>query len=141
MNKGAIRSGRDAAGVAVLLLSMLWTQSAWAGYRSMVVTVTAYNSVQSQTDSNPQIAAWSDKLKPGMRAVAVSRDLLGEGLKQGTKVAIQGFKKDFVVMDKMAPGIRRTLDIYMGQNVKKAREFGRQQLRIWWYAKDGTASH
>ena len=47
--------------------------------RSMVVTVTAYNSVPEQTNDEPTTTAWGDELKPGMKAVAVSPDLLKEG--------------------------------------------------------------
>ncbi len=99
----------------------------------MVVTVTAYNSVPNQTSSHPNLGAWDNKLRAGMHVVAVSRDLIPLGLTDGTKVAIAGFKKPFVVKDKMAKDVRKTLDIYMGKKVRKARRFGRKKLRIWWY--------
>ena len=43
------------------------------------VTVTAYNSVPEQTNEQPTIAAWGDQLAPGMKVIAVSRDLLEMG--------------------------------------------------------------
>jgi len=134
--------GLKMAALLALACGQLWAVPARAGYRSMVVTVTAYNNVRAQTNQNPEKAAWGDKIHPGMQVIAVSRDLIHMGLTQGTKVAIQGFKKDFKVWDKMAPGIKRTVDIYMGKNVQKAKNFGRKRLRIWWYDNQGrTKSH
>jgi hypothetical protein len=42
---------------------------------SAVVTATAYNSVEGQTSGDPTVGAWGDELKPGMKAIAVSREL------------------------------------------------------------------
>lgn len=99
---------------------------------SMVVTVTAFNSLPSQTDSNPSIAAWGDQLKPGMKAVAVSRDLLEEGLMRGTVLRVEGLEGEYVVLDKTASRYKKRVDIYMGVDVQKARQFGVRQLRIYW---------
>ena len=104
-----------------------------ADYRSMTVTVTAYNSVPSQTDGTPFLAAWNNRLRPGMKAIAVSRDLLDEGLSDGTVVAIEGFDDDYLVVDKMDDRFTRRIDIYMGTDVERARQWGEQQRRIWWY--------
>lgn len=100
--------------------------------RSMVVTVTAFNSVPSQTDLNPSIAAWGDRLKPGMKAVAVSRDLLEDGFTRGTTLRIEGMDGEYVVLDKIASRHTKRIDIYMGTDVQKARQFGVRQLRIYW---------
>ena len=43
------------------------------------VTATAYNSVESQTLGVPNITAWGDTLVPGMKSIAVSRDLIANG--------------------------------------------------------------
>ena len=107
--------------------------STMADYRSMTVTVTAYNSVTSQTDGTPFLAAWNNRLRPGMKAIAVSRDLLDEGLTDGTVVAIEGFDEDYQVVDKMDDRFTRRIDIYMGTDVERARQWGEQQRRIWWY--------
>jgi len=96
------------------------------------VTITAYNSVASQTDSTPNIAAWGDRLKPGMKSVAVSNDLLKMGLKRGQKIRIKGLKGEFVVLDRMSKRWKKRIDIYMGNNVKKARNWGRQKRHITW---------
>jgi 3D (Asp-Asp-Asp) domain-containing protein len=98
----------------------------------MVVTATAYNSVPSQTDSEPSTAAWGDRLEPGMKAVAVSRDLIGEGLTKGTTLRIEGFDGEFTVLDKTASRFNKRIDIYMGADVEKARRFGVRKLRISW---------
>ena len=71
-------------------------------WNSLNVTVTAYNSLPSQTtafDSN--IAAWGDTLKPGMKVIAVSRDLMRKGLTYNTMVRIDTFPDTFLVKDKM----------------------------------------
>jgi 3D (Asp-Asp-Asp) domain-containing protein len=99
---------------------------------SIVVTATAFNSVPSQTDSNPSTAAWGDRLKPGMKAVAVSRDLIKQGLTRGTILRIEGLEGEYVVLDKTASRHKKRIDIYMGTDVQKARKFGVRRLRIFW---------
>ncbi|WP_319549157.1 hypothetical protein [Desulfogranum marinum] len=100
--------------------------------RSMIVTVSAYNSVPSQTNSQPTVAAWEDELKPGMKVVAVSRDLLDEGLTRGTALKIEGLHGKYVVLDKTAARFTKRVDVYMGLDVEAAKEFGVKQLRISW---------
>ena len=60
-------------------------------WHKIEVIATAYNSVKSQTDSNPNITAFGDSLKPGMKYVAVSNDLIKKGLKHNTPIKIEGF--------------------------------------------------
>lgn len=55
----------------------------------MEVTATAYTSSPRETDSTPFLAAWGDTLKPDMKVIAVSRDLLELGLTHKTKVKIE----------------------------------------------------
>ena len=98
----------------------------------LYVTSTAYNSVANQTDSSPDIAAWGDRLEPGMRVIAVSRDLLELGLTRGSEVQIEGFPGDFVVLDKMAKRWSKRIDIYMGEDVSAARRYGKRMVRIRW---------
>jgi len=100
--------------------------------RSMVVSVSAYNSLPSQTNSEPTVTAWGDKLKPGMKAVAISPDLLNEGLSHGSKVKIEGLKGTYVVLDKTNARFTKRVDVYMGVDVEAAKEFGVQQLRVTW---------
>lgn len=100
--------------------------------RTMTVTATAYNSVRAQTDSQPSIAAWGDRLKPGMKAIAVSRDLIAQGLTRGVLVTIEGLDGQYRVLDKTAKRFSKRIDVYMGTDVKKARQFGVRQVEISW---------
>lgn len=96
----------------------------------MEVTATAYNSVSWQTSGDPNITAWGDTLKPGMKCIAVSRDLLALGLTHNTPVKIEGLKGVYYVKDKMHYRWRNKIDIYMGKDVKAARKWGRKKVRI-----------
>lgn len=107
---------------------------------TICVTATAYNSVHFQTENDPNITAWGDTLKPGMNAIAVSRDLIKMGLDHNSKVKIEGFDSVFLVKDKMHYRWRNKIDIYMGEDVEKARKFGRKKLNIAYiYQKDSTS--
>ena len=61
-------------------------------WHEMEVIATAYNSVSWQTSDDPSIAAWGDTLRPGMKCIAVSRDLLKMGLVKDTPVKINGME-------------------------------------------------
>lgn len=100
--------------------------------RQLEVTATAYNSLRGQTNAKPNLAAWGDRLTPGMKAIAVSRDLIELGLGHGTRVRIEGLSGEYVVRDKMARRWKRKIDIYMGEDVEAAREWGRRQVVIHW---------
>ena len=101
--------------------------------RSLRVTATAYTSHVNQTDSTPNIAAWGDRLKPGMKSIAVSRDLLKVyGLKHGQKVRIKGLKGEYRVLDKMNKRWKKKIDIYMGMNKRRAFKWGRRKVDIYW---------
>ena len=94
------------------------------------VTATAYNSLEYQTSSNPHITAFGDSLIPGMRYIAVSRDLLDSGLVHNVKVKLEGFDSLFTVKDKMNRRWRKRIDIYMGIDVKKAKKWGKKEINI-----------
>ena len=104
--------------------------------RSMEVTATAYNSLAYQTSGNPFITAWGDTLKPGMKVIAVSRDLIDSGLVYQTKVKIEGLPGKYVVRDKMNRRWTKKIDIYMGDSVQKAREWGKREVTISWKPKE-----
>lgn len=99
-------------------------------WKEMEVMVTAYNSLAWQTEGNPVIAAWGDTLKNDLPSVAVSRDLIKIGLKRDTPVLIEGFTDTFLVKDKMNARFKRHIDIYMGDDLFKAREWGRCKMKI-----------
>ena len=94
------------------------------------VTATAYNSLAYQTNEQPNITAFGDTLVPGMKSIAVSRDLLRLGLKHNTLVTIEGLDGIFLVKDKMHSRWKNRIDIYMGNNVKEAKKWGRKRLEI-----------
>jgi 3D (Asp-Asp-Asp) domain-containing protein len=100
--------------------------------RTLVVTATAYNSLPGQTDSEPNLAAWGDSLAPGMKVIAVSRDLIPVGLDRRTPVKIEGFPGVYVVLDKMNKRWEKRIDIYMGHDLEAARAWGKRQVEISW---------
>ncbi len=108
---------------------------------TICVTATAYNSVDSQTEGHPMLTAWGDTLRPGMNAVAVSRDLMRMGLDHNAKIKIEGFDSIFLVKDKMHYRWRNRIDIYMGKNVEAARDFGRKKLNIAYIFHKDSISH
>ncbi len=100
---------------------------------TLEVTASAYNSLSWQTGAGgANITAWGDTLKPGLRAIAVSRDLIKKGLDHNTPVKIEGFDSIFLVKDKMHYRWKNKIDIYMDADVQKAREFGRKKLKIYY---------
>lgn len=103
------------------------------------VTASAFNSVYWQTDGQPSIAAWGDTLKPGMKAIAVSRDLLSTGMSHNTMVRIDTLPDTFYVKDKMHRKWKNRIDIYMGTDVKKARRWGKKKLTIQYAQPIGDA--
>lgn len=101
--------------------------------KKLIVTATAYTSHVGQTDSTPNIAAWGDRLKSGMKVIAVSRDLLNVyGLKHRQKVRIKGLKGEYLVLDKMNKRWRKKIDIYMGMDKRKAFRWGRRKVELQW---------
>ena len=105
-------------------------------FQSALVTATAYNSLASQADHTPTIAAWGDKLEPGMKAIAVSRDLLSQGLTRGMRVKIEGLEGEYVVLDRMPSRWSKRIDIYMGEDVRAARNWGVREVQIRWTPVD-----
>lgn len=99
-------------------------------WKEMDVKATVYNSTHAQTQGNPNITAWGDSLKPGMKSIAVSRDLIKLGLKHNTPVKIEGLDSIYLVKDKMHKRKRNQIDIYMGTDIKKAKEWGVRRLKI-----------
>ena len=100
--------------------------------RTLSLTATAYNSVPEQTNSEPNIAAWGDSLTPGMKVIAVSRDLLEMGLTRGAEVEIDGIPGTYRVLDKMGRRWEKRIDIYMGEDIQAAREWGVRSVQIYY---------
>jgi len=106
--------------------------SAAAEEQSLMVRASAYNSTAGQTNDQPTLTAWGDRLEPGMKAIAISRDLMELGLTHGVTVTIEGLPGTYKVLDKMAARWKRKIDIYMGEDVRAAREWGVREVRIHW---------
>lgn len=102
---------------------------------TLKVTATAYTSRYGETDATPFLAAWNNRLHPGIKSIAVSRDLLDMGLTNGTKVTIDGLPGTYKVLDKMHKRWKKKIDIYMGENVSKARHWGKRKVTIHWTKK------
>lgn len=103
-----------------------------SSYDTLNVVATAYNSIEAQTKKgNVGVAAWGDTLKPGMKAIAISRDLLDSGLSHNTEVKIEGFEGTFLVKDKMNKRWTNKIDIYMGLNEERAKNWGKQEIAIY----------
>ena len=126
---------RARAGAPLLVFVLLFSSAcATLGppRQELVVTATAYNSVPAQTDGDPEIGAWGDRLRPGMRAVAVSADLVALGLVRNSRVRIEGLGGEYRVLDKMPPYWERRIDIFMGADRRAARSWGKRSTRIEW---------
>jgi 3D (Asp-Asp-Asp) domain-containing protein len=98
----------------------------------LTVTATAFNSTPAQTDSRPLETACGDRLRPGNRIVAVSRDLKNRGLVCGTEVRISGMEGTWTVGDLTARRHKNRIDLYMGRDIKAARQWGVQEVEIKW---------
>jgi len=103
------------------------------GKRKLRVTATAYSSHRNQTDKTPFLAAWNNRIRPGMKIIAVSRDMLTRyGLRNGSKVKIGGLSGYYTVRDKMNKRYRKRIDIYMGMNRRKALRWGRRSVTLYY---------
>ena len=125
----------------IALLSCKEKQANPYEWKTIEVTATAYNSLAYQTSSNPHITAFGDSLKPGLKYIAVSRDLLKNGLRHNTLVKIEGVEGTYLVKDKMAARWKNKIDIYMGDKVKKAKKWGVKDLSIVYALKKDTVLH
>ena len=103
------------------------------GKNKLRVTATAYTSHAGQTDDTPFLAAWNNRLRPGMKIIAVSRDMLTKyGMRNGTKVRIGGLPGYYRVRDKMNKRYKKRIDIYTGLDKRKALRWGRRSVVIYW---------
>ncbi len=97
-----------------------------SGYRlvySGKVTMTAYNSLENQTDSTPWITAAGTRCREGVIA--------SNFLPMGTKVMIEGFgDRMFVVEDRMNRRYKNRIDIWF-RSYGDAIKFGRRTLKFY----------
>jgi 3D (Asp-Asp-Asp) domain-containing protein len=88
--------------------------------------------VPEQTQGDPTLTASGERLRPGLRARAVSNDLFDAGLGFGARVEIDGLPGEWVVLDRMHSRWRRKIDVYMGVDEARALAFGERKVRIRW---------
>lgn len=117
--------------MAILAIAVSMNVTA-ASKKSMTVDATAYNSVPGQTDDDPWVAAWNNRLRPGEKVIAVSRDLEKHGLTNGAKVKIEGLPGTYTVRDRMNKRFKNRIDVWMEKDIKKARNWGKKKLKIIW---------
>lgn len=126
---------RDFYAVVLIVAGILSGCAEPVKQETLQVTATAYTSSKRQTDKTPFLAAWNNKIKPGMKCIAVSRDLLDLGLTNGCEVSIDGLDGRYLVLDKMHKRWEKKIDIYMGLDTDKALEWGKQRVTIRWEAE------
>jgi len=110
--------------ILVLPLCAIGSQAKRNGYtitQSGVVMATAYNSMESQTDSTPWITASGTRCRPGVIA--------SNFLPIGTKVMIDGFgNRVFTVEDRMNKRYKKRIDIWF-RDYDDAIQFGVRKIR------------
>lgn len=109
-----------------------WEPPSGPGWKSMVVTATAYCSYDDQTSTHPYLGAWNDVMVPGSKAIAVSRNLISMGLGHNAPVYIHGLEGEYRVRDKMNRKWKNRIDIYYGRDEKGALRWGKRRVRIYW---------
>lgn len=121
---------------ALLMMQIVFTSAdSKKEIKTLEVLATAYNSVPEQTDDTPFEAAWGDLLRPEVKSIAVSWDLLEMGLTKNCKVEIEGLPGEYIVLDKMNSRWEKKIDIYMGTDIEEALEWGVKKVTISWEAE------
>ena len=128
----ARRAGRPASWLVAAALVGSSCATLTPPHEELVVTATAYNALRGQTDGTPEVGAWGDTLRPGVRSIAVSQDLLALGLVRGSRVRIEGLRGEYQVLDTMPRRWQRRIDIFMGKDHRAARSWGKRKVRIQW---------
>lgn len=116
----------------IILLTVCFINGCNNEKKSLKATATAYTSRVIETDTRPYDAAWGDTLEPGVKSIAVSADLIKLGLTYGSYVWIEGLPGKYKVLDRMHERWGKKIDIYMGKDVEKAREWGKKKVVIKW---------
>ena len=129
------RAGSASAAGRALVLGAACVLGACGGgeWQTVSVTASAYNATEAQTKKgNIGLTAWGHQLQLGDRVIAVSRDLIAEGVGNGARVRIEGLDGVWIVRDKMNKRWTRKIDIFMGDDVRAAREWGVREVTIRW---------
>jgi len=96
------------------------------------VTVGAFSIGLRGPGDEPTRGKWGDELKPGIKALAVSPDLVARGMGPGTRVRIEGMPSGYRVRDQLPDGTRERIEIFMGTDAASVEHFGEKRMRIWW---------
>jgi 3D (Asp-Asp-Asp) domain-containing protein len=108
-----------------LFLCSLGSSARYLGYKVIAsgeVAATAYNSMESQTDSTPWITASGTRCREGVIA--------SNFLPIGTKVLIEGFgERVFTVEDRMNKRYKKRIDIWF-RDYDDAMQFGLRKIRF-----------
>lgn len=103
--------------------------------QTRVVTASAYTTRPSELASRKsKKTACEDRLDPKSKGqtIAVSMDLVKAGLDCGMVVKIDGLSDGFVVTDHMPPKVRNHIDIFVGNDVKMAKQWSKRRVTISW---------
>lgn len=107
-------------------------------WETMQVTASSFTLAEDETKrGNIGLTAFGDVLQPGDKAIAVSRDLIRQGLTHGTKIRIEGLPGTYTVQDKMNKRWRNKIDILFTKK-KRARQWGRQKVEIEYLVADAS---
>ena len=102
--------------------------------KSLEVTATAYTSSRKETDRTPYVSAFNERLVPGEKVIAISRDLEAMGLTHNTEVEIEGLEGTYRVADRTNRRWKRRIDLYMGDDRRAALQWGKRKVTIRWPA-------
>lgn len=127
---------------AVLMLGAIGCASEEAdsavAWETMQVTASSFTLAEEETKrGNIGLTAFGDQLEPGDKAIAVSRDLIKQGLTHGTKIRIDGLPGTYTVQDKMNRRWKDKIDILFKKR-SRALEWGRQKIEIEYQVADAS---
>ncbi|EFL50997.1 conserved hypothetical protein [Solidesulfovibrio fructosivorans JJ]] len=100
--------------------------------KAMAYTACSVGKKRSKRKARAARGAWGDTLTPGIKAVAVSPDLLQMGLDHGDVITIEGLPGKYKVLDVMHRRHNKSIDIYYGDDQCGAIQWGRRSLTISW---------
>jgi hypothetical protein len=96
------------------------------------VVVGAFAVELRRPEAGPWRGSWGDELRPGMKAVAVSPDLVQRGLERGTRVRIEGMPSAYRVRHQLSAATHERVEIFMGTDAAAAQRWHERRARIWW---------
>jgi hypothetical protein len=96
------------------------------------VDVGAFATPLREPGAEPWRGSWGDELRPGMKVLAVSPDLVARGLGRGTRVRIEGLPPSYRVRHELGAGTHERVEIFMGTDAEAARRWHERRAQIWW---------